>query len=210
VAESVWPAVERERTALVEDLRGLTDAQWGEPSLCPGWTVHQVLAHLVASARTTPTQFLVNLAKAKFRFDEMVDEEITEIAKNGPAATLAELDRLRTSTTSPPGPKDTWLGEVIVHGEDIRRPLGIKREYPGASVTRVIDFYAGSNLLIGGKKRIAGLTLAATDADWSRGEGPVVEGPAIALLLATTGRDVALDELAGPGVDALRERMPAR
>ena len=68
------------------------------------------------------------------------------------------------------------------------------------------DFYAGSNVLIGGKRRVAGLTLQATDTDWSHGSGPLVSGPARALMLATTGRKAALDELSGPGVETLRAR----
>ena len=84
--------------------------------------------------------------------------------------------------------------------------MGIKHEYPVEALTRAIEFYRGSNLIIGGKKRVAGLTLKATDADWAAGSGPVVEGPALALLRATTGRSAALDELSGPGLDLLRTR----
>ena len=67
---------------------------------------------------------------------------------------------------------DTMLGEMIVHAEDIRRPLGIKHAYPVAAVTRTAQFFTGSNLLIGAKRRITGLTLRATDTDWSHGTGP--------------------------------------
>jgi hypothetical protein len=70
----------------------------------------------------------------------------------------------------------------------------------------VIDFYSGSNVLIGGKRRVEGLTLRATDADWSHGSGPVVEGPAMSLLMATAGRGVALDDLSGEGLATLRAR----
>ena len=93
-----------------------------------------------------------------------------------------------------------WLGEVIVHNEDIRRPLGMPHAYPTEWVTRVIEFYRGSNVLIGGKRRTAGLTLRATDTDWSHGSGPAVEGPAMSLLMATSGRSVALDDLTGEGI----------
>ena len=93
-----------------------------------------------------------------------------------------------------------------MHAEDIRRPLGIAHAYPLGSVTQLIDFYAGSNVLIGGKRRVEGVTLRATDTDWSRGAGPAVEGPALALLLATSGRKAALDDLTGPGVETLRSR----
>jgi hypothetical protein len=105
-----------------------------------------------------------------------------------------------------PGPKLSWLGEALVHAEDIRRPLGIAHEYPVASVTAVTEFYASSNVLIGGKNRVAGLTLRATDTEWSHGSGPEVSGPARALMLATTGRASALDELGGPGLETLRAR----
>ncbi len=113
---------------------------------------------------------------------------------------------MESSTAAPPGPKLSWLGEALVHAEDIRRPLGIAHDYPLASVTAVTEFYAGSNVLIGGKRRVTGLTLKATDTDWSHGSGPVVEGPAVALMLATTGRKQALDDLTGPGVETLRTR----
>ncbi|MGI8675305.1 MAG: maleylpyruvate isomerase family mycothiol-dependent enzyme, partial [Nocardioidaceae bacterium] len=113
------------------------------------------------------------------------------------------------ATTHPPGPSDTMLGETIVHAEDIRRPLGIAHAYPVDAVTRVADFYASSNLMIGGKKRIAGLRLRADDADWSHGEGPEVSGPALSLLMAISGRKAVLTDLSGPGVDTLRSRIPA-
>jgi len=79
-------------------------------------------------------------------------------------ATLAEFRLLQKATTSPPAPGDSWLGEAIVHGEDIRRPLRIRHEYPLPTVIQALEFYSRSNALIGGKKRIAGLTLKATDA----------------------------------------------
>jgi hypothetical protein len=158
-ADGIWPLVHAERRALAADLTGLAPEAWQTPSLCSGWTVHDVLAHMVATAKLTP-----------------------------------------------PGPTLSWLGEALVHAEDIRRPLGLRREYPLAAVTAVTGFYAGSNVLIGGKRRVAGLTLKATDTDWSHGSGPVVEGPAVALMPATTGRKAALEHLSGPGAETLHAR----
>jgi hypothetical protein len=74
------------------------------------------------------------------------------------------------------------------------------------AVVAVADFYKGSNLLIGAKKRIEGVTLKATDTDWSHGSGPEASGPMLSLVMAMTGRRAALDDLAGPGVDTLRRR----
>ena len=111
-----------------------------------------------------------------------------------------------TSVKHPPGPTATWLGETIVHSEDIRRAVGIKHAYPVDAVVAVADFYKGSNLLIGSKDRIAGLALRATDAEWSHGTGPEVKGPIVSLVMAMTGRTVADDDLAGDGVATLRSR----
>jgi uncharacterized protein (TIGR03083 family) len=207
VADDVWPVVHAERRALAEDLAGLTAQQWRTPSLSEGRTVEQTLAHMTATAKTTPPKFLAKMAGAGFRFDRMADAAVAVESAGGPAATLERFRAVERSTSAPPGPATSWLGETLVHAEDIRRPLGLTHSYPTDAVTRVIDFYAGSNLLIGGKRRVAGLTLRATDATWSRGSGPVVEGPAMALLMATAGRRAALDDLAGPGLETLRNRM---
>jgi uncharacterized protein (TIGR03083 family) len=206
MADSPWPTIHAERAALAEDLATLRPEQWQTRSLCDGWSVHQALAHLVATARLTPPKFFGQLASSGFSFEKFSAKNIAAYSAGGPAATLAQLRDAQNATTAPPGPKDSWLGETLVHSEDIRRPLGIKRDYPLPWVTRAIEFYSGSNVLIGGKKRVAGLTLKATDTDWSHGSGPLVEGPAISLLLAATGRKAALDDLTGPGVEQLRAR----
>jgi len=110
------------------------------------------------------------------------------------------------STKHPPGPIDSWLGETIVHGEDIRRALGIKHDYPIDAAVRVADFYKGSNLFIGARNRIAGVQLRATDAGWSHGDGLGVSGPIVSLVLAMTGRQAALADLSGDGVALLSSR----
>ena len=113
--------------------------------------------------------------------------------------------RARTGTrNAPPGPAVSWLGETIVHGEDIFRALGGYRHHPAAHLEKVATFYAGSNILIGTKRRIAGLDLRATDADWRHGTGPEVSGPMIALVMAMCGRTLAYDDLTGDGVAVLR------
>jgi uncharacterized protein (TIGR03083 family) len=198
--------VHAERAALADDLANLTAEQWHTPSLCKGWTVQDVLAHQVGSATMNPPTFLAKLIGAGFSFPRFADKEIAQQSKGGPQATLERFRAVQNSTSAPPGPKVTWLGEAIVHSEDIRRPLGITREYPIAAVVQVLDFYKNSNILIGTKSRIAGLTLRATDADWTYGSGPLVEGPVLSLVLAGTGRKAALDDLSGDGVETLRSR----
>jgi uncharacterized protein (TIGR03083 family) len=206
MANDIWPVVHAERRALADDLAGLTPEQWQTPSLCSGWSVHQVLAHMVSTAKLTPPAFLAGLVGSGFSFGRFTAKRIAAESAGGPAATLAAFRSVETSTSAPPGPATSWLGEALVHGEDIRRPLGIAHQYPVDAVTAVTEFYAGSNVLIGGKRRVQGLTLQATDTDWRHGEGPLVSGPALELLLATTGRTSALEQLSGPGVAELRSR----
>ncbi|MGH8861399.1 MAG: maleylpyruvate isomerase family mycothiol-dependent enzyme [Jatrophihabitantaceae bacterium] len=206
MSDSIWPTIHAERQALADDLAALSDEQWQTRSLCTDWTVHQVLAHLVATAKTTPPKFVARFVAAGFDFARFAAKQVGIESAGGPAATLTAFRAAQPLTAAPPGPKETWLGEAFVHGEDIRRPLGIEHDYPLPQVARTIAFYSRSNAIIGGKNRVAGLTLTATDTDFSIGSGPEVRGPALSLLLATAGRTVALDELTGPGVATLRER----
>jgi uncharacterized protein (TIGR03083 family) len=206
-APSPWPLIHGEREALAGDLTALTGEQWATGSLCPGWSVRDVLGHMIATAKLTPGSFFVHLARAGFRFNDMSANLIAAEATAAPADGLTEFRKHIKDTTHPPGPVEAMLGEAVVHGEDIRRPLGIKRAYPPEAVTRAADFLKGSNLLIGSKRRIAGLSLRANDLEWATGSGPEVTGPALSLLMAMTGRAAALDDLSGDGVPALRSRL---
>jgi uncharacterized protein (TIGR03083 family) len=202
----IWTTIAAERGALADDLANLTPAQWDTPSLCDGWTVRDIVAHMSTTASMTPPKFFLGMAKARFNFDRFANGQVAKHLGPDPAATLSEFRSLRDSTSAPPGPKTSWLGEVVVHSEDARRPLGISHTYPPEAVRQVVDFYKDSNAIIGSKRRIAGLALKATDDDWQHGQGEPVEGPMLSLLLAMTGRGAACDELAGPGVATLRSR----
>jgi uncharacterized protein (TIGR03083 family) len=207
MADSPWPVIHAERTALADDLVSLDQAGWDTPSLCAGWSVRDALGHMTATAKKTPAGFFVSMAKSGFSFDKMAAEDIRRETAGTPADTLAAFRSVSQSTSHPPGPVTSWLGETLIHGEDIRRPLGIEHQYPTTAVVRVADFYKGSNLIVGAKKRIAGLTLKATDADWSSGEGPEVRGPILSLVLVMTGRQAALGDLTGNGVSTLSSRL---
>jgi uncharacterized protein (TIGR03083 family) len=206
MSEDVWPVIHEERRLLADDLAAVPELDWQTPSLCAEWTVHDVLAHLLSAAKMTPPKFFANFAWAGFNFDRFAARQVAAEGAGGPSATLAAFRSATERSSAPPGPTDTWLGEVIVHAEDIRRPLGIKHQYPEAALTRALAFYSRSNTIIGGRDRVAGLTLTASDIGFSLGTGPTVEGPALALVLAATGRSSALDELTGPGVEQLRQR----
>ena len=202
-----WNAIRTERESLVDALAGLPESAWDRPSLCAGWSVREVVAHLISTAQLTPPAFFGTLLANGFRFQAMSAANIRRVLDGRGNAELVALYRSRVGArTAPPGPATSWLGETIVHGEDIFRALGGYRDHQIGHVTAVADFYAGSNLLIGAKNRVAGVRLQAVDADWGHGAGPTVTGPAIALVMAMTGRRPALDDLSGDGVAVLRDR----
>ena len=209
MSTTTWDLIHAERHQLIDDLGPVTEQQWQTPSLCPDWTVHQALGHIVALTKQTPPKFFGKFLASGFRFDRMVAKDVDRETAGTPAQTLAELTAHVNDTVAPPGPVDSWIGEIVVHGADIRRPLGIHYSPPVTTTRRVADFYKNSNLLIGAKSRIVGVRLVATDTDWSHGTGPEVSGPILSLVQAMTGRAVAVSDLGGEGVPVLASRMPA-
>ncbi len=205
---NTWDLIHAERQQLIADMQNLTPEQWVTASLCPAWNVHQMLGHLVALTTQTPPKFFGKFIAAGFQFDKVVAKDVAKQSAGTPAQTLAEFTRHAGDTTAPPGPVDSWIGEVVVHSADIRRPLGISYTPPVTTSRQVADFYKNSNLLIGSKSRIAGVRLVATDTDWAYGSGPEVRGPILSLVQAMTGRRVALADLTGDGVTALAAKMP--
>ena len=202
----MWATIANERGALAEDLAELPVDRWATQSLCPDWTVQDALAHMTSTAHITPPAFLLGMAGSGLNFEKFSRKGIARWRGDSPAQTLQSFREVQHSRRHPPGPSATWLGEAIVHAEDIRRPLGIRHAYPADAVRQALDFYKGSNALIGTKRRIAGVTLRATDTDWTHGSGPDAHGPMLSLLLAGTGRTAALDDLTGEGVAVLRSR----
>jgi uncharacterized protein (TIGR03083 family) len=202
----IWPTIRAERKSLANDLESLDQDQWAKTSMCTRWTVRDVVAHMTATAKMTPPAFFGKMLTSGFSLTTLQDRDIAVERGDSPADALARFEAVESSRKHPPGPLDTWLGETIVHAEDIRRPLGIHHDYPIDAVVQVADFYKNSNLIIGTKRRIEGLALQATDTNWSHGTGPDVSGPMIALVMAMTGRKAAAGELSGDGVATLQAR----
>jgi uncharacterized protein (TIGR03083 family) len=204
--KNVWPLVHAERAALAEDLAALDDAQWAHPSLCEGWVVQDVVAHLTAGASIGPLRWVVSVLGARFNFDLHNERRLAEHRGATPAETLARFRSVITSTTSAPGPTAAWLGEVVVHAQDIRRPLGLVRTPTAEAVTEVARFYARRNFAVSSRTMIEGLRVEATDGPFASGAGPLVNGTTLALTMAMAGRGAYCDDLTGPGASILRAR----
>jgi uncharacterized protein (TIGR03083 family) len=202
----MWSMIKAEREASADTLAGLSSEQLATPSLCAGWSIRDLAGHMIATAEMTFGSFYSGLIKSGFKFNAMANRLAHECG-TGDGPQLANRLRAKSGGPNhPPGPLTAMLGEAVVHGEDLRRPLGQVRAIPEASLVAVADFYKKSNLIIGAKRRIAGLQLKATDADWQSGDGPTVSGPLISLIMAMAGRKAAIADLQGEGISTLSQR----
>jgi uncharacterized protein (TIGR03083 family) len=202
-----WKLIHAERQHLADTLEGLSPEQWATPSLCAGWSVQATAAHILAGAEQTPLGFLSGLATSGFRFNTLMQRDVQRLGALAPSVLVDRLRARTTTTNHPPAPVGAMLGEIVVHGEDIRRPLGLHAQITTDATVGCLELYKGANFPVGAKKRIAGLRLVATDVTWSHGSGPEVTGPALSLVMVMAGRAAGLKELTGGGVAALGSRL---
>lgn len=202
----LMPMVHAERASLAEYLVTLTPEEWRAATWCDKWNVQELVAHLTAAGNITAPHFLAGFIKAGFSFDRTVDRDLRNYNGGTPADVLGRFTSIINSNRKPPGPAYVALGEVMVHGEDIRRALGAKGDHPAEHLVTLAELYKKTRAPLGAKKRLVGLRLVATDVDWSTGEGPDVKGPCMSLILAMVGRTGALADCDGSGIEALRAR----
>ncbi|QCU79127.1 maleylpyruvate isomerase family mycothiol-dependent enzyme [Citricoccus sp. SGAir0253] len=202
----LWPLIHAERAALAEDLVGLTEEQWRHPTLSTAWTVEEVVAHLTAGASTGPWAWIRSILGAHLDPALHNERRLAEHLGPTPARTLERFRAVVDSTTAPLGSVAAWLAEVVIYGEDIRVPLGLRRRYPEEVLATVLDHLESSNFTVPSKARARGLTLVATDLSHWAGAGPEVRGTALDLVLALAGRPVPPERFSGPGADDLDTR----
>ncbi|GAA1410088.1 hypothetical protein AUR04nite_25360 [Glutamicibacter uratoxydans] len=205
-AQHIWALVHAERKALIADLSTLDDEAWARDSAAAGWSVHDVAAHLVDNALTKPGRLLWAMLRAGFDFDKQNANGVAAQRQAQPAATLERLVAAADARTGPPAPLASRLVEEIAHGEDIRRALGIRREYPVPALDLAIGYQARTPRAVGGAKELAQRVQLVSD-DHQRAEqqlrlglGAVLAGPRLELLMALTGRTPAPGSLHGPGI----------
>lgn len=109
---TAWPHIHAEREALAADLQQLTEEQWATASLCRDWTVRDALAHMTATAKTTPFSFFPKFIAAGFRFNDMSAKDLAAERGSSGADALARFTSVLGATTHPPGPLDAMVGEV--------------------------------------------------------------------------------------------------
>jgi uncharacterized protein (TIGR03083 family) len=207
--DRLWALAHAERAALAEDLAGLSAGQWRHDTLCGQWDVEQVVAHLTAAASLNQWQWLRSMIGARFRPDVHNQRRLDEHRGRTPAETLDGFRAVIASTTAPSSHTAAYLGEVVVHAQDIRQPLGLARTPDAGALTPVAEFFARRNFTVPSHTHIAGLQLRADDGPFAAGAGALVTGPTLGLVMSMAGRVPYLAELDGPGVPTLRSRLQA-
>jgi uncharacterized protein (TIGR03083 family) len=207
--DHVWALAHAERAALAEDLSGLSAEQWRHGTLCGRWDVEDVVAHLTAAASLNRWKWLRSMLAARLRPDVHNQRRLLEHRGATPADTLDRFRAVVNSTTAPSAHIPAYLGEVVVHAQDIRHPLGLKRTPSVEALTPVAEFFARRDFTVASHTRVAELHLRADDGPFAAGSGALVTGSTLALVMSMAGRVPYVDELDGPGVQLLRSRLQA-
>jgi uncharacterized protein (TIGR03083 family) len=203
----LWALAHAERAALADDLAGLSAEQWRHGTLCDEWNVEEVVAHLTAAASLTQGKWLRSMLGARFRPHVHNQRRLAEHRGDNPAETLDRFRAVINSTTAPSAHVPAYLGEVVVHSQDVRHPLGMSQVPSVDALTPVAEFFARRNFAVPSSGRVADLQLQADDGPFTAGSGPLVTGSTLALVMSMAGRSPYVDALDGPGVQLLRTRM---
>ena len=206
--ERVFAAVADERRQIADLIDELDDSHLATPSLCSGWDVRTVAAHLVSVFADSFWVFMGTAARRR-SMAHAIDELARRRAQLPAAEIAATLRRCADYPLSPPlfGPLDP-LADILVHGGDMRIPLNLPFEPDPELAALALDFLTGpwpfGFVPLG---RLRGISLYASDIDQTWGKGVEISGPASAVLMAVCGRKALLHLLDGPGLPLLRRRL---
>jgi len=204
--------VDTERERLLETLEGLTEDKWASPSLCDGWSIRNLVVHLLMPYEVSPPRFLLMMLRAGFAFDRAADRW-ARADPRPPSQVLVGLRDTEHRRFGVPGAQAAApLNHLVIHAQDVYQPLGVPSPTDPDTAAIVLD-----ELMTPRARRalapglLDGLAFRATDTDWRHGSGAEVSGPAAALVTTIAGRSAALSELDGDGAGQLTARLePAR
>lgn len=196
-----------ERRDLADYLETLDHEQWTSPSPCPGWSVRDVVGHVSSYDELGWSGFVALFVRSGLSLER---SNQTGVDLSRALSTRELIERLRRHAI-PRGVTSLFgsalaLTDAVIHHQDIRRSLGHPRDLPEDRALVVLRFLPRARALPA-PSNLAGLHLTATDLDWAHGDGPEVRGPAEAIIMAAAGREQAVADLAGPGVEILAARV---
>ena len=207
---SVMSLARAEREDLRDLLSGLTSEQWQAPSLCAGWSVHDVVAHMLSYEELSGRQLAERFARGRFRVDRVNAIGLAEYSTRTPAELIALLDDHLTPAglTAGMGGRIA-LTDGMIHQQDIRRPLGFPRTIPAGRLVPALQTALFAPTLLG-IRPVRDVRLVDTDIDCTFGRGPELRGTGEALLMTMAGRRAAVDDLSGPGQERVARRLGRR
>lgn len=196
-----------ERAEMADFLQSLRPEQWDHPSLCVGWRVRDVAAHVVSYEEHGTADLLRRLVRARFNPAELNEVALSEYGHLEPDA-IVEFLRAHLEPRGATARMGGGVGLVdgLIHHQDMRRPLGMARTIPTERLRYALPFAVAAPPLRG-FWRTRGVRLIATDVDWARGRGPEARGEAEAVLMTLAGRPGVSGELTGPGASVLQRRI---
>jgi uncharacterized protein (TIGR03083 family) len=201
-----FPVIAAERRSVADMLDGLSPQQWETQSLCTGWPVRHVAAHLSVVLTRGLGTFLLAAIRAGGNLDRANCIVVAREATRPIPDIIGDLRANADSRFTPPTfGSEAPLTEVLLHGEDMRVPLGIADGRPAERWQGALDLLVSPKGRRGfAAKGVPPLRYVATDTEWAHGSGDEVRGPAAALALTFSGRPARLDQLSGPGLATVR------
>jgi uncharacterized protein (TIGR03083 family) len=197
----LWPITIGARRSLLSAFGKLDEDQWSVRSLCEGWTIRELLAHLILAARPPVRRYIVAVARARGSFDQANQELATADARRPIGELLSEYRSVIEHCFSPPGwPPGAPLSDILLHSLDVRIPLGLETEQPPEHYEPVMELLfgrAGRSFTRAGRPAVR---WTATDHEWSHGDGRIVSGTMADITLTAAGRGARLNRLEGDGV----------
>lgn len=208
--DTVWAEVEAARLRLADLLDDLSDEEWDTPSLCDGWRVRDVAAHLTLPPTLTTWGWTKELLRSGGTFHRMIRDSAVRTAREPVGELVARLRKHAGARLVPPAPgagADTTVMDVLTHSQDIAIPLGREIEIVPDAARAGLDSLWRLRFPFNPRKALRGIRFVATDSSWDVGDGPVVTGPTSAFLLVLTNREAGLAQVSGAGVPLLRARF---
>ncbi len=199
------------RRLLADFFDDLNEDQLDTRSLCEAWTVREVLGHLVMPLIGSVSGFLLQVLRARGSIDR-ASAAVARDLSHRPLSELTSLlrDKAHEQVKAPGVGPMGQMADGCVHLRDCARPLDLPDDVSLDDWRMLLDWLPSGIPGLMPKRRLGGLRLVATDQEWSWGAGQEITGPSEALAMAVTGRSVALADLRGAGVDALRRQLSDR
>jgi uncharacterized protein (TIGR03083 family) len=207
--EESWAVIASQRRSLADLLEGLSDEQWELPSLCDGWRVRDVAAHVsMVALPPSPAAMLGEAVRARGSFHRLNHDMAVRAARH-PVVDVVEALRQHADSRRLPMVTNhrNVLFDVLVHGQDIALPLGMDRPLPTRAAVAGAERVWTMGWPFWAQRRLRGIRLVADDADWAAGSGVEATGPISALLLVLTGRPAGLPAVRGAGADEAAARL---